>query len=1316
MSDLATYLAQDRRRALANGGSLPDRAHGSVLFADISGFTPLTETLRKLFGSRRGAEELTNYLEAVYTALIGEVERYGGWVIGFAGDGITCWFGGEGIEDNGWELAARAVACGLALQEAMQAFAAITLSAEETVALRLKVAIATGEVRRLVVGDSQYGFLDTLAGETVNRTAVGEYLANRGDILVDSATAHTLGEAITLHEWRTDAESQTRYGVVKRLTTPLPLPNEPEPAELDDEQLRPWVHPTIYAREQAGTAVFSAEFRPCVAFFIRFTGIDYDSDQAGVQLDGFIQQVQRLAAQYEGTLLHLIIGDKGSYLYLNFGALSAHEDEARRAVKTATAVREMAQKYDWLNPLQMGLAQGVMWVGTYGGATRRTYSAFGDDVNLAARLMQAAVGGEILATTAVHKSAGAHLLFAPHPPVTLKGKSEPIPVLAVIGEQSQRTIRLLEPTYALPMVGRQAELQRIQEKLSRAQQGQAQIVGIVAEAGLGKSRLVAEGIRLARQSGFAGYGGACQSDGLHTPYLAWKPIGAALLQFEPSAPHPAQIEQLAAQIGRLAPARQQALPLLAPLLGVTIPDNEFTHALEPKIRQSALSALLEDCLKTAAANHPLLIVIEDLHWLDALSHDLLENLAKGLVDAPICFLLAYRPPELARLQLPRLESLPYFHKIELAELSGAEAEQLVQAKFTQLYPHVQGVALTSLTDKLMARTQGNPFYLEELLNFLHDQQFDPQHTAALEQIELPDSLHALILSRIDQLTEREKTTLRVASVIGRLFSADWLVGYYPELGRLPHIKSALDKLHTLDITPQDTPEPELAYLFKHIVTHEVTYESLPFATRARLHEQLAHYLEATYAENPPLDVLAFHYGRSDNVAKQKEYLRKAGEAAQKNYANDAALNFYGRLLPLVETEEQIALQLKLGDLYVLIGEWGEAEKVYRAALALAEQKQELKAQIDGRLALGRLFDFKGEPDEALLWLQQAHRQSETAANGLATAEVLIAIGYVYQRRGMYTEARNYLQEGLKLAQSWSDARLIARATNYLGLTALYQSNYPEAQRLLESCLALQQQLADKHGIAQALNDLGGVAFYQGNYALAQTLHEQAVVLRREMGNKGAIAGSLSNLTSVATHLGQYEQGREYGEQSLLLRRQLGDKWGIANVLNNLGTNATHRGEIDQAEALFTESLHLWQEMGDEQGVADTSLNLADISFKQGNYERSTQLYGDSLRMCAHLRDELGIAYVLIGLGNLGLVFQHIEQAAVLASAATSLLHTLHVTLNGVEQDAFDHALGQMRAELGDTLFQSAWAEGEQMDVAQAVAYALQEIDIYLRVP
>ena len=335
--NLHTYLPQDRLRALARGETLPDRAHGSVLFADISGFTPLTETLQAALGPRRGAEELTKHLDAVFAALIAAVERFGGSVIGFAGDAITCWF------DETHALAApRAAACALALQEAMNAFAEITLPNGGTAALALKVTVASGPARRFAVGDPQIHYLDTLAGETVARTATAEHLVQKGEVLLDEATIQALGGTAMVREWRTENNAQ-RFAVLAQLTGETPPLTLPACGlALPAADLRGWVLSLVVEREQSGHGAFLTEFRPCVALFVRFLGIDFDAAEAEAQLDAFMQQAQTLIRQYEGTLMDMTIGDKGSYAYINLGVLSVHEDDARRAVKIALDLQAAA--------------------------------------------------------------------------------------------------------------------------------------------------------------------------------------------------------------------------------------------------------------------------------------------------------------------------------------------------------------------------------------------------------------------------------------------------------------------------------------------------------------------------------------------------------------------------------------------------------------------------------------------------------------------------------------------------------------------------------------------------------------------------------------------------------------------------------------------------------------------------------------------------------------------------------------------------------------------------------------------------------------
>jgi predicted ATPase len=803
-----------------------------------------------------------------------------------------------------------------------------------------------------------------------------------------------------------------------------------------------------------------------------------------------------------------------------------------------------------------------MCVGAYGGVTRKTFGALGDEVNLAARLMTHAKVGQILISGHIHQAVMTDFATELQPPLSVKGKAKPITVFRLIEEQQKRAIRLQEPNYALPMVGRESELQLLEATIDLAKQGHGQVVSVVAEAGLGKSRLVAEVIRSARKVGFVGYGGACQSDAIHTPYQAWKSIWGAFFGVDPDLNLNEQMRLLQREIGDRAPGRVNSMPLLNIVLGLEMPENDFTRTLEPKYRKSALQALLEECLRAAAVDEPLLIVIEDLHWIDALSHDLLEELARGLSDSRICFVLAYRPPQLARLESPRIEALPNFTKIELHELNRAEAEIAIRAKLAQLYPARGGALPSGLVDKLMARAQGNPFYLEELLNYVRDRGLGP---ADIENVELPDSLHALILSRIDQLSEQEKTTLKVASIVGRLFRAGWLTGYYPELGVLPQVKAALDALEALEITPLDSPEPDLAYLFKHIVTHEVTYESLPFGTRAKLHEQLAKYLEGIRAA---ADTIAFHYGRSDNTAKKREFYRKAADAAHAVSAYETASEYLMRLLDLTPASDpgRSALALGLADTCYRLGDYPAARAAIVQAQAAATNDADRAAALAilGEVTSAGLGDYA----EAGTILDRAVPLARASGDRLTLCRALSALGFNHGALGKLEDAKVAQEESLALARALGDLPRELSALNRLGLVVGQQGDLDEEERLMREVHTRAMVAGMRDRAQAALINLGVVADQRNDYAAAREFTQQALVLAREIGAQQFIALSLINLADGDIKLGQLAAARASLREGLALALRLGSlAWAVAAVIY-FARLAHAEGQTERALALL----------------------------------------------------------------------------------------------------------------------------------------------------
>lgn len=1179
MDPAYAYIPIDRQLALVRGTTLAEKTHGAALFADLSGFTPLTEALVRALGPQRGAEELTRQLNLVYDELIFQVQQYRGVVIGFSGDAITCWFD----QDRG----ERAVAAAMAMQTAMREFSAIPLPNGGTVALALKAAVVSGPVHRFTVGDPNIQLVDVLAGDTLDRLAEAEHHAEKGDIVLDQATASQIGNVVQVREWR--PSDHTLYAVVDALT--ISVPAEPwetlDPGTLDETFVRPWILPPVYARLQSGQASFLAELRPAVALFMRFGGFDFDDDpDAATKLDAYIQWVQQIITQYDGVMIQLTIGDKGSYLYAAFGAPIAHIDDAVRALRAARDLQTTPDHFDYITAPQIGISRGRMRVGPYGSVMRRTYGVLGDEVNVAARLMQAAAPGQIIVTERLAEAAGKSVSFAPLPPLRVKGKSEPLHVLALADDGDGARRPLVDLSALLPMVGRNAEMDIIAERIQVALRSEGQIIGIVGEAGIGKSRVAAEALKVARMNGFVQYTSECQSFGINTRYDVWTSIWQDLFSLDPRASLDVQQEQLTSALDELDPSFRLRLPLLGAVLNVPLPDNDLTRSLDAQVRNQLLQTLLVDILRARTSSTPVAFLLEDLQWIDALSLELLELLIRETGDRPILFVLTLRPAEATRAQLMELVQLPNATLLPLTDLESKEAAQLVQNKLAQFgekpdFSTTTDPALAPLVKLVTARAGGNPFYIEELLNYFHDRGLDPRVENTFEQLELPDSLHSLILSRIDQLAESQKVTLKVASIIGRVFLVKWLWGVYPELGDAPRVYDDLDTLSRLDLTPLEQPDPDRSHIFRHVVSYQVTYESQPYATRAELHGHLGQFIEECYSNEIDryVDLLALHFDRSELTDKKRHYLLKAGEQAQAAYANEAAIDYYRRALPLTSGAECIGVMLKLGQVYELTGQWDDANAFYRQGLELSQQTQDAHNQARSEAALGSLMRKRGEFVLAWNWLDRARLRFEDGPDYGGIAQVLHESGTLAAQQGAYDAARSFYERSLGIRRAQAETRLIASLLSNLAILSRFQNDYYTAGQLNEEALALRRKIGDRLGVAVSLNNLGLLRRYQGQHGEARKLLEESLATWREIGDRSYLANTLTSLAEVALDQRDVAFAHPLLVEGLTIYRALGEKRSIAFLLENFARAAALQGQATRALQLAGAASALRQAIG-----------------------------------------------------------------------------------------------------------------------------------------
>ncbi len=913
MTSPSAYMPMDRRQALFQGQSLAEHAEGACLFVDVSGFTPLTASLVRRFGRRRGVEELTSRLNRLWSTLIAGIHARRGSVIGFSGDAITCWF----ENDDGFA----ATTCAFSLQEAIQDLSVQDGTAMGFQTLSIKAAVAAGRVRRMLVGEPERHCLEVIAGPPLIRMATAESKAQAGEVVVAPEVVPALGD------FTGEADSEG-YRIISRLarwSEPRPW-RALDPAAIPDSAARPFLLPEVFERLTGGQGELLAELRPACPLFVRFTGLDFDDHRAQGRLDTFVRLVQEILARYEGSLIDITTGDKGSYLYASFGAPIAHEDDTERAVAAAESLRQGVLGLDFSLSLAIGISQGSMYSGAYGGPARRTYGVLGEETNRAARLMQQAKPGQILVSGRIASRIRARRELVDLGEIRVKGQAEPIPIFEVptgggkagearaeVSSPNGRQEKGRQPRRASNLVGRREERQAIGRELDRLLAGgQGRLVWIEGEAGIGKSSLLEDFAQRASSLSLTPLWGQADAVESSTPYFAWRPILSRLLGLEPDQGPAENLEAARHAIARLRSPRLIALaPLLAPILGLDLTDSDLTAQMSAQARAENTRDLLVGLLQEAAATVPLILVLEDTHWLDSASWALTSLVQREV--SPLLLILATRPAVGTTSQereLLRARSGNVL--LELGALEPAYALELVCRRLgvDRLPPQV--------AELIAEKAEGNPFFSEELAYALRDSGWIEledgrcrlrRDGSDLTEMDFPDTIEGVMVSRMDRLSPAHQSILKVASVIGRTFSLSALEEIYPLPEDRPRLRQSLDDLSALGLTPLETLEPEPSYTFKHIITQEVAYNRMLFAQRRRLHLAVGEWLERAHDEDlqSSYPLLAHHWHRATEVVAAAEpshvaraigYLELAGEQALGQFANREAVQLFGRALGL----------------------------------------------------------------------------------------------------------------------------------------------------------------------------------------------------------------------------------------------------------------------------------------------------------------------------------------------------------------------------------------------------------------------------------
>ncbi|HXV72761.1 MAG TPA: AAA family ATPase [Acidimicrobiia bacterium] len=889
MPSHGAYLPLDRRRELAGLGELAHLSHGAALFADISGFTRLTEELGRTLGPRRGAEELTVLLNRVFGSITAVINDEGGSIISFGGDSVTAWF----HEDDGW----RATAVGHRLMNTFLHLRDTETGPART--LDIKVAVASGTALRLRVGRPTHSYMDVLAG-AVNDSLVSESsLLQPGELAVSASVAAVLKGRAKVRS--VPGGGRTRH-LVEEVTDfpPPPPPFDPADSVSADE----WLHPLVRDHLQQGLGSLMGQLRDVVTMFVGFEDGDSEDSEHFAE---FVARAQEVIASFEGMVLQVLVDEKGSHLYAVFGASIAHEDEATRAV---VAAQNLVGSGANPSRVRVGIAAGTVYVGAYGGHTRMTFGVMGPSVNLAARLMQEAPTGSIYVSEDIARQRTQQVQFDEIGRAELRGIDQAVPIFctrptaARAGEaRAARSIG--------SMIGRSEERALLAAGLAGLQSGQGGTFIVEGAAGIGKTRLIADFVERAEMMATRVITTAGEEIDHATAFFAWTPVLRQLFGGNDVTAEAKLLDFMAAD-----PWRAARVGLLESIISTPVEDTYLTAGMEPGLRMENTYQLLTAIVRDAPRSAPLVLVLDDGHWMDSSSWAMAERVGREIPSLMV--VIGTRPFSEASGNLAPdeyrklLEDSTTTH-IMLGELEPTEALELVEIS----------LGVTDLpgpvSELIVEQAGGHPYFAEEIGFALRDagllivengeSRLAPE-VHDLGDIDFPQSVQEVIRGRFDRLSVMEQTMLKVASVIGREFDAETLAEVYPVAISREHVEDTLETLVPLDLI-QPVVASEGHYRFRHAITRDIAYGLLLYSQRHQLHASAARWMESWHADDPDsvLAPLAYHSRNSlspesspEEVDRALQYLGRAGRKSLRSFAHREAIGFLNDAITIASGE------------------------------------------------------------------------------------------------------------------------------------------------------------------------------------------------------------------------------------------------------------------------------------------------------------------------------------------------------------------------------------------------------------------------------
>jgi class 3 adenylate cyclase/predicted ATPase len=934
-----------------------------------------------------------------------------------------------------------------------------------------------------------------------------------------------------------------------------------------------------------------------------------DPEDARRLIDPALRLMMQAVHRYEGYVAQSL----GDGIFALFGAPIAHEDHAQRALYAALRMQEEGQRYAEQLRREHGITVLIRVGVNTGEAVVRSirtdnlhtdYVPIGHATSVAARLESLAAPGSILVSEPTYRLTEGYFEFRSLGAAQVKGVSRPVPIYEVLGVGPLRTRLQVSASRGLVrFVGRQRELEQLRRALELAQEGRGQVVAVVGEPGVGKSRLCYEFKHLAQRSCLVLETFAV-SHGKASPLLPVIDLLKAYLQITPQDDERRRRERVTGKVLTLDRRLEDTLPYLSVLLGVAEPTSALA-GMDPEMQRRRTFEAMTRLLLRESLNQPLLVLVEDLHWLDRETEAWLHVLSERVAAAHILLLVNYRPE-----YRHGWHRKTYYTQLRLDPLGREEAHELLTALLGD------GAGVHALTQFILAKTEGNPFFMEEIVKTLLDQHILVRAPAAggapgplvltqpLTEGQLPPTVQGVLAARIDRLPVPEKTLLQTLAVIGKAFPLSLVaqVVGQPEDALQP----LLARLQEAEFIYEQPAFPEPEYTFKHALTQEVAYHTLLQERRRDVHERTAQAIETLFRARVEdyYSELAHHYRRSGNLDKAVAYLQRAGQQAMARSAHADAIEQLTAALELLtrlpespaRAQQELDVQTTLGPALMHTQGYAapEVEHAYARARALCQQLEVTSQLFPVLWGLAMFSQVRGEFQTARALAEQLMTMAQRTPDAalLLQAHRMLASSIFWS--GDFALARGHAEQGLALYDRDQHPTYVALSGQDPGIaclcyatwTLLLQGYPDQALQRSQEVLRLAQELAQPHGLAMALSFTVWLHYCRAETPAMQEQAAALLALAHEHGFPLYVARGLIMGGRALVEQGYTAEGIAQMRQGLSAYRATGAAMEQTHWLTLLAEAYGRDGQVAAGLAVLADALEAVHTTGAHCYVAE----------------------------------------------------------------------------------------------------------------------------------